>query len=84
MKKITFHGILLGCSFLFLIALLAMILSGKFSGTGHVVIGLFLCLVISVRGFKATKSFSYTVWIFTAVAASMYYPNYSLRLAVLN
>jgi len=29
-----------------------------------------------VRGFSAFKSFSYTIWIFTAVAASMYYPQY--------
>jgi len=31
-------------------------------------------LAAGIRGFKATKSLSYTVWIFAAVALSMYYP----------
>jgi len=35
-----------------------------------------MCLAIGVRGFQKTKSFSYTIWIFTAVAASMFYPQF--------
>ena len=51
-----------------------MILSGNTSGMGLIVVGLFMCLAIGVRGFESTKSFSYTIWIFTVVAASMFYP----------
>jgi BASS family bile acid:Na+ symporter len=39
-------------------------------------IAFFLSLAIAVRGFSTFKSFSYTIWIFTAVAASMFYPQY--------
>jgi len=74
MKKITIHQILLGCSSLLFIVALAMIINGNIAKTGPLMIGLFMCLAIGVRGFQATRSFSYTVWIFTAVAASMYYP----------
>ena len=74
MKNITIYQILLGCSALLFIVSLALILNGNVAGTGPFMIGLFMCLAMGVRGFTSTKSFSYTIWIFTAVAASMYYP----------
>ena len=74
MKNNTIHKILLGCSFLLFIVAMAMMLTGNIAGTGPLVIGLFMCMAIGFRGFKATKPFSYTIWIFTAVAASMFYP----------
>ena len=66
--------ILLACSLLLLIITSVMMLRGDIARTGPLVIALFMCLAVGVRGFKATKSFSYTIWIFTAVAASMFYP----------
>ena len=75
MKNITIHKILLGCSLLLFIIALVMIVKGNIAETGPLVVGLFVCLAIGVRGFKSTKSFSYTIWIFTAVATSMYYPH---------
>jgi BASS family bile acid:Na+ symporter len=33
-----------------------------------------MTLAIGIRGFQTFKSFSYTIWIFTAVTASMFYP----------
>jgi len=74
MKNNTVHKILLGCSLLLFIIAMVMILNGNIAKTGLLVVGLFLCLAIGVRGFKATQSFSYTIWIFTAVAVAMYYP----------
>jgi len=74
MKNISIHKILLGGSLLLFIISLAMILNGNISATGPLIIGLLICLAIGVRGFKSAKSFSYTIWIFTAVAASMFYP----------
>jgi len=74
MKNIPFHKILLGCSLLLFIVSLIMILKGNIATTGPLIVGLFLCLAIGVRGFKSTKSFSYTIWIFTAVSVAMFYP----------
>ena len=74
MKKVSFHTFILGCSILLLIVALILILIGNVPVTGPFVVGFLMCLAIGVRGFAATKSFSYTIWIFTAVAASMYYP----------
>jgi len=74
MKNKIFHKILLGGSLLLLILSLVMIATGKLAVSGPFVIGFFLCLALGFRGFNSTKSFSYTIWIFTAVAISMYYP----------
>ena len=76
MKNTIIYKIFLGAAILLLIVSLAMILKGNIAKTGLLMVGLFMCLAIGVRGFKATKSFSYTVWIFTAVVASMFYPQY--------
>jgi bile acid:Na+ symporter, BASS family len=38
----------------------------------------FVSLAIAVRGFETFKGFSYSLWIFTAVTVSMYYPRYFL------
>jgi len=71
-----FHKILLVCSLLLFVISIVMILNGNISGTGPLIVGLLMCVAIGVRGFKSTKSFSYTIWIFTAVAASMFYPQF--------
>ena len=73
-KSNPIYKTLLGCSALLFIISMVMIFTGNIAKAGPVVVGLFMCLAIGIRGFKATKSFSYTVWIFTAVAASMFYP----------
>jgi BASS family bile acid:Na+ symporter len=36
----------------------------------------FILLAIGVRGFDSFKGLSFTIWIFTAVTASMFYPQY--------
>jgi len=74
MKNISFHKILLGCALILLIISLVMILRGNIAITGPLIVGFFLCLAIGFRGFKSLKSFSYTIWIFTAVSAAMFYP----------
>ena len=74
MKNNIFHKILLSCSALLFIISLVMILTGNIASAGPLVVGFFLCLAIGVRGFAATKSFSYTIWIFTAVSVAMFYP----------
>jgi len=76
MKKINTHKIIMGCAVVFLIIALVMILTGNLAQTGPLLIVFFILLAFGVRGFKAVKGFSYTIWIFTAVTASMFYPQY--------
>jgi BASS family bile acid:Na+ symporter len=42
--------------------------------TGPMMVAGFAFLAFAVRGFTATKGFAYTIWIFTAVTVSMFYP----------
>lgn len=44
--------------------------------TGIFLISGFISLAVGVRGYQKLKGFSYTLWIFTAVVASMFYPQY--------
>jgi bile acid:Na+ symporter, BASS family len=55
---------------------LSMIPGGNISKSGPFFIGFFLFLAIAVRGFEPVKGLSYTIWIFMAVTASMFYPQY--------
>lgn len=54
-------------------------LSGNTLFLGPLLIAGFVCLAIGVRGFPSVKGFSYSIWIFTAVTLSMFYPQYFLR-----
>jgi len=88
MKKVTIYKILLSCTALLAIIAVVMISLGNVAATGPLIVGSLMCLALGFRGFNATKSFSYTIWIFTAVAASMYYPQLfttwgSLKLSIL-
>jgi len=74
MRNNSIYKILLGCSMLLLVISMVMIFTGNLAKAGLLMVGLFMCLALGVRGFQATKSFSYTIWIFTAVTASMFYP----------
>ena len=66
------------------IVLSILLLSGSFisfhAGAKGMVsiflIGGLITLALAVRGFRKLKGFSYTIWIFTAVTASMFYPGY--------
>jgi len=51
-------------------------LCGNIFLTGIFLIAGFIVLATGVRGFEKLKGFSYTIWIFTAVTASMFYPEY--------
>jgi len=43
---------------------------------GWLLIGGFIALATGVRSFGSLKGLSYTLWIFTAVVVSMFYPQY--------
>ena len=76
MKKMNLYRIALGFALLFLILSLIMVFAGSSSSTGPLLILFFVSLAFGVRGFAAFKGFAYTIWIFTAVTAAMFYPQY--------
>jgi BASS family bile acid:Na+ symporter len=55
---------------------LILVLTGKIGAAGPVFILFFITLAFGVRGFKTVKGLSYTILIFTAVTASMFYPQF--------
>ncbi len=52
------------------------LLMGKFQEAGPLLIAFFLSLAIAIRKHRIFGGFAYTVLIFAAVVASMYYPEY--------
>ncbi len=82
--------LLLGVAGVCLIATLIFVFMGKGVKSGPFLIAFFVLLAISVRGFQAVRGFSYTVWIFAAVTAAMFYPvhftklgNFELKLLII-
>jgi BASS family bile acid:Na+ symporter len=76
MKKINFYRAVLVLALVLIVTSLVLIFTGNIERTGPFLIGFFIFLAIGVRGYPAFKGFSYTIWIFTAVTASMFYPQY--------
>ena len=76
MMKKNFYKILLGIALILLLISLVLLFRGKSADMGPFVILFFVALAFAVRGFDSVKGLSYTVWIFTGVAAAMYYPEY--------
>ena len=70
------HPVLLIISGLLFTSALISVFSNAGSATGIFLISGFITLATGVRGYEKLKGFSYTLWIFTAVAASMFYPQY--------
>ena len=75
MKKKLFSGMLIVSALLFTGSLFSF-LSNNIKITGILLIAGFVALSTGVRGFEKLKGFSYTLWIFTAVTVSMFYPQY--------
>lgn len=71
-KKISLSLLVISAA-TFLGALL-LLATGSAPYGGPLLITAFISLALGVRGYPATKGFSYTIWIFTAVTTSMFYP----------
>ena len=69
--------ILIAAAFLMMLAAFFWI-TGKPQTAGTFLITGFMAMAFGVRGFEAVKGFSYSLWIFTAVTVSMFYPQYFL------
>jgi BASS family bile acid:Na+ symporter len=74
-KKIIYTLLLL-LAFVCLGIFLILYFSDNEKLTGPFLTTFFIALAIGFQGFTRLRSFSYTVWIFAAVTASMYYPSY--------
>ena len=57
------------------LAAIVLLAIGVEAGVGPAVVGLFVALAIGVRGLPVARDFAFTVWIFAAVAAAMFYPS---------
>ena len=75
MKKNIFK-ITIGFALLLLILSLFFIFSGNLDKSGPFLIFFLISLAIGVRGFSTFRGFSFTIWIFAAVTASMFFPQY--------
>lgn len=80
MNKLFTYRIILGIATICLIAAIVMSLNGDLAQAGPLFIGFLIALGIGFRGFDSLKGFTYTVMIFAAVTASLYYPNYFIEL----
>ena len=78
MNNKKLYSLFLGASALFFLFFAGFYFSGKSEWTGPFLTLGFVSLAIAVRGFENFKGFSYSLWIFTAVTVSMYYPKYFL------
>jgi BASS family bile acid:Na+ symporter len=76
MKNTNKYTIGLGFAVLLLIVTLILLFTGNGSKSGPLVIGFFITLSFAVKGFQPTKGLSFTMWMFTAVATAMFYPQY--------
>ncbi|MBW6535965.1 MAG: bile acid:sodium symporter family protein [Mariniphaga sp.] len=78
MNNKKLYYLFLAVSALFFLLFAAFYFSEKPDWTGPFLTLGFVSLAIAVRGFETFKGFSYSLWIFTAVTVSMYYPRYFL------
>jgi BASS family bile acid:Na+ symporter len=76
LKQSNIYSLALGIAGISLLAALFFLSQGNQANAGPLLILFFTTLAIGVRGTKSFKAFSYTIWIFTAVTASMFYPQY--------
>jgi BASS family bile acid:Na+ symporter len=76
MKKINPYKAAIGFAAVLLIISIVMALTGNGAKTGPFLIIFFITLSFAVKGFQAVKGLSFTMWMFTAVTVSMFYPQY--------
>lgn len=73
------YKILLGGALVCLLAFVIILITGASIGTGPFLTLFFILLALSFNGFESFKRFSFTVWIFAAVAISMYFPHFFIK-----
>lgn len=76
MNKINIYKIALGFEIILLLLFIVLIFTGNVANAGLLLIIFFIALSFTVKGFPAVKGLSFTMWMFTAVAAAMFYPQF--------
>jgi BASS family bile acid:Na+ symporter len=76
LEKFNIYKALLSVSVISLLLAIQLVVAGNVPDSGPLFIIFFISLAFAVRGFKAFRGFSYTIFIFTAVTASMFYPQF--------
>src|SRR5512133_502468 len=76
MKKLSFHQWALVFALMMLVITLVLVISGNGSNAGIFLIAFFISLSYGVKSFQATKGLSFTMWMFTAVSAAMFFPQF--------
>jgi quinoprotein glucose dehydrogenase len=74
MKKNSFSQAALGIGLLCLLSFLIILAAGQLDRAGPVLILSFVALAAGARGYPSLKGYSYTLTIFAAVTAALYYP----------
>lgn len=76
MKNINGYKIAMAFALLLLLITAVLALTGNFSKAGPFLIAFFITLSFGVKGYQAVKGLSFTMWMFTAVTAAMFYPQF--------
>lgn len=77
--KSKVHCVLALASTALLLAFGAFRIGGGTAASGLWLVGSLVAAALAVRGWEKLKGYSYTVWIFAAVAASLFYPGQFLE-----
>jgi bile acid:Na+ symporter, BASS family len=80
MLKNNIYKIALAFAALLLIITIVMALTGNGASTGPLLIIFFITLSFAVKGYQSVKGLSFTMWMFTAVSAAMFYPQYFTKI----
>ena len=80
MKNINPHKAALAFALLLLVIAIILMSIGKIAVAGPFLIVLFIILSYAVKGFPAVKGLSFTMWMFTAVCAALFYPNLFVKI----
>lgn len=79
MKSI--NKILLSCSVVLLLLAAGILIIGKgLNATGPFLIGALICFAVGGLGVPKIKQLGFTIWVFSAVAVGLYYPQYFQQL----
>jgi len=73
------YKLFLGGAGVCLALFLLIVLTNISISTGPFLTAFFVLLALGFNGFERFKSYSYTVWIFAAVTAAMYFPQYFVK-----
>lgn len=80
MNKQRNYQILLGIAFICLLVGIITASLDEPMASGPFIIGFFVALAIGIRGYDQLKGYTYTIMIFGAVTASLYYPEHFLEI----